>query len=375
MKKNFMTISSNKFKNKSIILAPYNNIARKFEKYINSLEINCKVVGFVDNNQNNENCFKALALPNLTFDYIVILSPQYSKEIFINLKPYINSKDIFFSHIEPLLNSCEPIIFSKQISYFLYMKYIKLLNLIFIYKNIDYVKLMKLKNKYKSKNKRAFIIGNGPSLNINDLELLENEITFAANKIYLCFNETNWRPTYYFVVDNLVYNQNLEDIKELNLVKFFSIDLLNKEKRVNNGIYFNIDRKENKNVLPNFSTNPFYDINKGNTVVYAMMQFAVYMGIKEIYFLGMDFNFQTPLESDSVNKNQLISSGEINHFHKDYRKSGEKWNTPNMEGLEKSFKKVLKYSKENNIKVYNTTRGGKLEILPRIDFDSLFKSY
>ena len=44
-----------------------------------------------------------------------------------------------------------------------------------------------------------------------------------------------------------------------------------------------------------------------------------------------------------------------------------------MEGLEKSFKKVLKYSKENNIKVYNATRGGKLEILPRIDFDSLFK--
>ena len=37
------------------------------------------------------------------------------------------------------------------------------------------------------KGKRAFIIGNGPSLKQTDLTKLKNEFTFGLNRIYLCF--------------------------------------------------------------------------------------------------------------------------------------------------------------------------------------------
>ena len=49
------------------------------------------------------------------------------------------------------------------------------------------LKLNKLKDV--GKGKRCFIIGNGPSLNIGDLEKLNNEITFASNRIYKLLNE------------------------------------------------------------------------------------------------------------------------------------------------------------------------------------------
>lgn len=59
-----------------------------------------------------------------------------------------------------------------------------------------------IRNRYLGQ--RCFVLGNGPSLTVSDLELLKDEVTFAANKIYLCFGETNWRPTFYSVEDLLV---------------------------------------------------------------------------------------------------------------------------------------------------------------------------
>ena len=52
------------------------------------------------------------------------------------------------------------------------------------------------------KGKRAFIIGNGPSLTKEDLEMLTNEITFASNRIYKMFDDTEWRPKYFTISDD-----------------------------------------------------------------------------------------------------------------------------------------------------------------------------
>jgi len=66
----------------------------------------------------------------------------------------------------------------------------------------SYYQLSNLCNIHK--DSRAFIIGSGPGLRIEDLDKLKNEITFACNKIYLAFEKTDWRPNYLSVTDNLV---------------------------------------------------------------------------------------------------------------------------------------------------------------------------
>ena len=45
--------------------------------------------------------------------------------------------------------------------------------------------------------KRIFLVGNGPSLNDMNLDLLENEYSIAMNRIELIYEKTSWRPSWY----------------------------------------------------------------------------------------------------------------------------------------------------------------------------------
>ena len=80
--------------------------------------------------------------------------------------------------------------------------------------------LGKLRNIYLGR--RCFILGNGPSLRVDDLGRLKGEITFASNKIYLAFDKTEWRPSYFTLCDLLVAAQNVEQIRGLDMPKIIT---------------------------------------------------------------------------------------------------------------------------------------------------------
>ena len=65
--------------------------------------------------------------------------------------------------------------------------------------NNNYKELKKYKDAYKGK--RCFLIANGPSLKVEDLNLLKGEYTFGCNKIFYLFDKTEWRPTFYCILD------------------------------------------------------------------------------------------------------------------------------------------------------------------------------
>ena len=71
------------------------------------------------------------------------------------------------------------------------------------------------------------------------------------------------------------------------------------------------------------------------------------------------------------NERVLVGNGEVNHFHKDYRLPGEKWNTPHMEITQNHYKMIEQLAKELNVKVFNATRGGKLETFERIRLEAV----
>ncbi len=226
----------------------------------------------------------------------------------------------------------------------------------------------------KEKGKRAFIIGNGPSLNVKDLDRLKGEVTFASNKIYLAFEETDWRPTYYGVEDGLVAQQNFAAIKAINgFQKFFPTRLKMIVPKFEDGIYFNLHWQEFFPSRPGFGVNPLETFYWGSTITYTHLQFAFYLGIQEVFLLGVDFSFEVPKKEkgDGEGENVLVSKGEVNHFHPEYRKPGEKWFVPNLHVQEKSFEAAKEFYNASGRTIYNATRGGKLEIFPRIDFDSL----
>lgn len=234
----------------------------------------------------------------------------------------------------------------------------------------DHREFLKLKNLHQGQ--RAILIGNGPSLRVSDLKKLEGETCFAANKIYLAFDEIKWRPSYYFVEDRLVLQQNLPQIKALNCCpKFFPEFALEWADRIPGGNYYKYDwggpeGSEN----PCFGFSPVTGFYWGGTVMYIMLQLANYMGFSKVYLIGVDFDFTIPKAPPKGI--ELTSEGEQNHFHKDYRKPGEKWNVPSLDVQLKSFSRAREFSASQGWKIFNATRGGKLEVFERVDFDSLF---
>ena len=227
-------------------------------------------------------------------------------------------------------------------------------------------KLLALKNIHQGK--RCFIIGNGPSLKISDLEKIKDEITFASNKIYLAFDQMDFRPTYYTVVDPFRAFDNQDEIRQVkSSIRLFPKNLFYLFGDSSDTIYFNFEEKKTKKTYPRFSEDAFLSIHQGFTVTYANIQLAYYMGIREVYLIGMDFDY-TILK---VNNNAAISVGEQNHFIPNYRKTGEIWSIPPMDLQKQAYVLARNIFEEEGGNIYNATRGGKLEIFIRKNFDGL----
>ena len=232
-------------------------------------------------------------------------------------------------------------------------------------------KLSLLENKHQ--NTSAIIIGNGPSLRMADLDLIQESgmVSFGFNKIYLAYKETVFRPTYYMVEDVLVAQNNKNEISVLNestnLYADYLLRYLNeREDSILFGLSSNSNTRDDE-----LSMNPLSFI-KGGSVTCSALQMALYMGVSKIFFLGIDFDF-TEGQKDPSNSNILINNEENNHFHPDYRKMNETWSKPPMAHMQAFYEYALAAAEKKGIEIINLTRGGELEVFQRDNFDCIFK--
>lgn len=230
--------------------------------------------------------------------------------------------------------------------------------------------LHSLKGKYAGK--RCFVIGNGPSLNVHDLEMLQNEVTFTSNRIYNIFERTAWRPTYYAVFDDAVA-ADPDTITHANLFecdgKFFREQSWLTSRKYKNACFIHSqhDRKYLKE--PAFSQDISKEIYTIATVTYTLIQIARYMGFDEIYLLGVDHKYAREQKADgTVIENQDIRSYFGNQQKQEKSVVGASWE------MELAYQYAERYSRENNFRIFNATRGGYLEVFERVDLDSLFRS-
>lgn len=218
---------------------------------------------------------------------------------------------------------------------------------------------------------RCFLIGNGPSLLVEDLEILHrnNEVSFGVNGITKIFEKTTWRPTFYFCSDVNVWCEIKNDLEQLNCPQFFASYFETENRFSKNVYYFDEDQSTYFYNYPHcfkFSNN-IENIYRGGTVLYLVLQAAVSMGFNEIYLLGTDNKFPIEVLHDGT----VVDHGNVlSHFYK-----GEislKFYTTPIESMLASFAFARKYCEEHGIKIYNATRGGALEVFDRVEFSNLF---
>ena len=96
------------------------------------------------------------------------------------------------------------------------------------------------------------------------------------------------------------------------------------------------------------------------------MQLAIYMGFKRIYLLGVDHNYAKQVSRSGVvtedKSKATYGEGIIDTG------IGIQYTDTTTE----AYEKAQQYCQTHDVKIYNATRGGKLEIFPRVSLEDSF---
>lgn len=220
--------------------------------------------------------------------------------------------------------------------------------------------------KYKDihNGDRCFIIATGPSLTMKDLELLKNEYTFGMNAIIKKFSDTDFRPTYYGIQDHLVYasieNEVLQWYENANNV--FVADRIKWHSTIGkhwnvfalNMSYHAYQRWFKENFFVKYCDDIYRLVYSGFSITYSLIEIAIYMGFKEIYLIGADCSFNVS------NDRHFVEHGVTD----------TKLDTASARNIA-GYEAAKVHAERRDVHIYNATRGGYLEVFPRVNFDDI----
>lgn len=227
-------------------------------------------------------------------------------------------------------------------------------------------RLKKFKNIHRGQ--RCFIVATGPSLTIEDVEKLKGEICWTCNSGIKLFDKTDWRPDYYAVADGRVFDK-IKDTIDPDMFKasFYNEKDIEWEGRnvfplpVEVSLVMDLDTRR---VVPRFMRKKRVssDITKrvymGDNITFIIMQICLYMGFKEIYLLGCDCNY----------KGANIHSVGLTYAEEDKLFESADYVGWSMIQDHKAMKAA---ADRMGVKIFNATRGGMLEIYPRVNLESV----
>ena len=224
--------------------------------------------------------------------------------------------------------------------------------------------------------RRCFVIGNGPSLNKQDLSPLAGEITIVMNR----FNEhpiiEKWKPIFFCMADPA------ESIKRIDLSAFL-------EKIEAQAYFFQIGVKEifdEKRLLEEEKvyyfklTGSLNDYQSGKrkldltkpipaawTTAQTAIMIALYMGCSPIYLIGLDHDGLA-----------YPSSTNWKHFYQEFHNRFDvnrytyKFRMEQWLSIWRGYEKLLYMASKKGTDIYNATAGGFLDVFPLVEFESLF---
>ncbi len=229
-------------------------------------------------------------------------------------------------------------------------------------------KMAKLRNSHLGES--CFIIGNGPSLTVQDLDTLcrLGIDTFAVNRIYQIFPQTQWRPAYYVNTDHVLIRDKLDEVAKIPAeIKFIPL-----QNKYYHGIsvagatyFFRNDRRE-KDQSEGFSLNCTNQVNIRGTVTIDCIQLAMHLGYKNIYLLGIDHNFDKII---TENGEVIIDPSVKNYFVEGYDADVAGEVVHDLGTTTKAYYDVRRFVDKTDVTIYNASRKTKLDAFPRVSFE------
>lgn len=247
-----------------------------------------------------------------------------------------------------------------------------------IFKNIHY-------------GERCFILGTGPSIKKQNLIQLKNEICFSLNLFYHYEYYKLISPKYHVYSGIVNHRQFINDELGLKFYKeieenissdyFFThyedFEFIKKHNLFTNSKLGYIDFQKRLDLIfcqgVDLTQSTFY---VSNVAIQALL-IAIYMGFSEIYLLGADHDWILECAEKTSGRycyhkeKSVINVDSKYNWHEEVGFSGALeltaliWN---------QYKKIKRFCDGKNIRIYNATTGGLLDVFPRIEYEFLFKS-
>ena len=185
----------------------------------------------------------------------------------------------------------------------------------------------------------------------------------GLNKIYLGFNKFNIYPKYYLATNKNVIKSSIEEINNLNCIKFTPSHSHNLLSNGPFNYYLNISKKEN------FFLDISKGVNEGYTVTYVGLQLAYFMGFSKVVLVGLDHRYSYKGEP---NQEAFMKGSDPNHFDNSYFKN-QSWDNPDLENSERFFKIANQVFKKDNREIIDSTINGDCHVFPKIPLEEVIK--
>jgi hypothetical protein len=162
-------------------------------------------------------------------------------------------------------------------------------------------KLLKANRAYENKHdgERCFILGTGPSLNAltkSQANALGSEVIFGVNSLYKVEAAASIYPRYYALLDNLYWEQwsptfaeVVEKYKQNPPIFITDLRARSLATRANEGAQHLLIYSK-KYPINKMSEDLHKNIFAAMNVISYSIISAIYMGFKEVYLLGCDYN-------------------------------------------------------------------------------------
>ncbi|MBT5849136.1 MAG: hypothetical protein HOH36_01750 [Acidimicrobiaceae bacterium] len=229
---------------------------------------------------------------------------------------------------------------------------------------------------------RIVILGNGPSLNKVDLDLLAEEYTFGVNKIYLKFPELSWRPSFYTLLDWKMGAAVTEDLEAVSGMTRFYPERFRGIVPITPDTYWYHPRPVGDAFGDQFETDASRGIPSRGTVLVTAIQLAFHMGFRDLILVGVDATYTISSTVKQSGPDQFGTGTKLflestadddpNHFDPSYFGTGAHWHDPNVVDMKRMFAMMRKGVERHGGRLRNATPGGALECLERVDYRDLF---
>lgn len=214
------------------------------------------------------------------------------------------------------------------------------------------------------RGKRGWMIGNGPSVRLEDLDAVpDDDVKFCFNRFFKCYGDTRLREDYVVSADMLMIDDFGQEMVDLSA----GLPLFCRHRAITEVSGKFVELTPGDTYLPLFSYDPTRFVSIGGSSVFVAMQMAYWMGIRELFLYGMDFSFSMTLGRDPRYKFP-VSFDDNNHFIKGYR-DAKPWCPPTWRDISAGFLNARAAFELDGGRIRNATRGGKLEIFERVAFE------